>query len=244
MVKLKDKKILQSIRYFKRAFVAVYGSKTPNAEYIHDLRVYCRRLNAILHLLKAKELGKDHLVKILKQTGPVRDAYIYETIILPLDSTAVKESSWQKKWDPPKDIIKEHREVEVKLSSLRDSAKRKVDKRFNKTNNDVIARLVGLSARPSKNYLHKTRIRIKRLRYIHDVVEAPNERKMKLVHQLCREAQKNLGKLHDYQNVVATYEKTDAAKNHVLKKLRAKIRSLRKDSIVSLKRLLRALQRC
>ncbi len=240
MVKLKEEKFLQSLRYFKRTFAAVYGATSPDPDCVHDLRVYSRRLLAILYLLKAKEYGKEHLNNILDQTGPMRDQYIYEKNVAALDKSFVRKENLP--WKPSESTFKAHKEAVKHLNEAIDLKERPVEKRFLKTTNDIINRLGQLGQRPKLNYLHEIRIKIKRLRYIHDVVESENGRRIKIIHKLCRDAQTELGDLHDCQNILARYKKSESPKKEVIKAFTARKNKLYKSSIIALKRLLRALK--
>ncbi len=245
MVKIKTENLEKTLRYYKRAFLATYGSQKPDPEYIHDLRVYCRRLLAIIFLLRGDSRVKEHFEKILKQTGPVRDRYIYEKIISKHLGAEIK-STWPELWNPKSsenlETFKTHKEAIELIKELMESSNQSITKRMRKLHQSVVEKLRHLSPGSSNKAFHKIRIRVKKLRYVHDMVANSDSAKGKKINGCCRLAQAELGKLHDFQNIIKKYEASEDAKNSVIEMLKHKRDKHKAESIGHLKKLLRFLK--
>lgn len=106
----------------------------------------------------------------------------------------------------------------------------------------VALRLKTLSPEASGKSLHKVRVRKKKLRYVHDMIANSDGAKSKKISECCRHAQADLGKLHDFQNIIKAYEGTANRQHSVVKILKYKKGKHKSEAVSYLKKLLRPLK--
>jgi CHAD domain-containing protein len=246
MMHLKKQKLAQTLRYYKRAFVASYGSQKPDPDYIHDLRVYCRRMLAINYLLDGDASIKRHFKAVLEHSGPIRDGFVYEKNLAKLQGTEIRNQwlqDWQPKSSQSRSIIDSHRDLMKRKDIFSEFSDKKVTKRFQKFNDLIIEHLETFLSEPNDKYLHKMRVKIKKLRYIHDVIETSRDIGIHKAHKLCREAQDYLGDYHDFENAAKHYSQEKDFEKEILKKFKEKRNKCKSNALVTLKKLLQVLQR-